>query len=280
MNSSGLPFQIAISGKEHNGDVTDQDLLSIRSAVLDVLFRAIRSYSATSSLAAVSLAAPEGLLPVFRARSDQVVQNFVSSGAPSELSSMMAKFKGHGDEQALTDAQNAIAGACIVFSHSLADGGIQEFCLLAANFDMKYWSKVAANRTFTIESLVRRGEADILRTAVRAKITTMSLPSKMRYLLQQAGPHSKVDYPLFSYDKERLAEFDSLRHKIVHGEGITLSIPTKDSPEYFFNLTIYAGLVTSSLLGLGITYPHIFFEWVQSVIRQPQNGPTVPSSRE
>jgi hypothetical protein len=96
----------------------------------------------------------------------------------------------------------------------------------------------------------------------------MSLPRKMKLLLGNAGKHAKVEYPHFSYDKARLADLDSLRHQIIHGDGITLRVASRDSQEFFFNLTVYAGLITSSMLGLGITYPQFYVEWFEYLKEQ------------
>lgn len=48
---------------------------ALRTAVLRVLFRAIHSYSATSTLAAISVAAPKQLTPIFQNRTDRALQD-------------------------------------------------------------------------------------------------------------------------------------------------------------------------------------------------------------
>jgi hypothetical protein len=116
--------------------------------------------------------------------------------------------------------------------------------------------------------IISRGVDDLVRMSIREKIRTMSLPTKMKHLLANAGPHSKVHYPAFSFDRGRLDELDKSRHAIIHGEGVTLHINSRDSQEFFFNLTIYAGLVISSMLGLGISYPGFYNDWVQHLLMQ------------
>jgi|HubBroStandDraft_3_1064219.scaffolds.fasta_scaffold1049438_2 hypothetical protein len=40
---------------------------------------------------------------------------------------------------------------------------------------------------------------------------------------------------------------------------------SKDSQEFFYNLTVYAGLVTSGIAGLGIKYPEFYREWADEI---------------
>jgi hypothetical protein len=154
----------------------------------------------------------------------------------------------------------------------MADGAVEELCRLAADFDLSYWTRIVSSQTCTLERVLERGVEDLLQKSIREKIRTMGLPRKMRHLLANAGKHSKVEYDVFTYDRARLAELDSLRHEIIHREGITRQVASRDSQEFFFNLTAYAGLVTSSMLGLDITYPQYYIEWFGYLKQQAGAG--------
>ena len=253
--------------------VPPRDQPTTRNAVLQTLFRAIRSYTATSNLAALSLAAPEILLPIFRERSESTLRTLASSYAGNVgLSQFLSTMREVADRSAVVGTQNAIAAACLVFSHSMADGAVEEFCLIAAIFDPAYWGSTVSSQTFTLKQIVDGGTEDLLRTSIRQKIPTMSLPTKMRHLLRNAGKHANVEHPNFSYDGKRLAELDALRHEIIHGESITLQVAMRDSQEFFFNVTVHAGLIISSMLDLGITHRQLYVEWAEDLKRQPVGG--------
>ena len=250
-----------------------QDQPTTRNAVLQTLFRAIRSYTATSNLAALSLAAPEILLPIFRERSESTLRALVSTGALVEaFREVLSTMKEVADRSAVVGTQNAIAAACLVFSHSMADGAVEEFCLIASVFDPAYWGRTVSSQTFTLKKIVDCGTEGLLRTSIRQKIPTMSLPTKMRHFLRNAGKHANVEHPNFSYDGKRLAELDALRHEIIHGEGISLQVATRDSQEFFFNVTVHAGLIISSMLDLGITHRQLYVEWAEDLKRQAAGG--------
>jgi hypothetical protein len=170
----------------------------------------------------------------------------------------------------VASAQNAVAAACLVFSHSLADVAVEELCMIAADFDRAYWVRLIETRSLTIRQLSQQNINDVLRNEIRKKIRILSLPRKMNHLLRHAGEHCRVEYPGFSYSRDRLAELDQIRHGLVHGEGITLQVNLRDSQEFFFQVTVYAGLVLASLLGLGMTLNSVIVEWAQVVTRQKE----------
>lgn len=251
------------------------DTTSARKAVLQILFRAIRSYTATSALASLSSVAPEDLVPFFRSRSQPVIDIFrraypEDSTLPEDLRSWYE----HVHPGTVSQTQNSIAAACLVFSHSLADSAVAELCCIAAEFDQAYWAKTktVSSRSVTLETVIKRGVDKLVRTTIREKIGHMSLPKKMNHLLQNASTHSVVHYPGFSYDNHRLAELDQFRHAVIHGEGITLQISARDSQEVFFTLTVYAGLVVSSMLGLEIRYPDLFVDWMNDMAASLSDG--------
>jgi hypothetical protein len=249
-------------------------LTSARTALLQTLFRAIHSYSATSSLAFLSTVAQDDLQPLFRVRTDSMLDALASrfqhdentSGQILMLREHTHPVIKHVDVTTVAGVQNAIAAACLVFSHTLADIAVADLCSIAAEFDTAYWTKTISNRTFTLDTIIKRGLDDLIRENIRQKIKAMSLPKKMKHLLHNAGKHSNVYYPHFWYDKERLTKLDACRHAIIHHEGITLNDEdTKDSQEFFFNTTVYAGLVVSSMLGLGVTYPNLYSDWYKHI---------------
>jgi len=181
----------------------------------------------------------------------------------------MATYREQADASAVAGTQSAIAAACLVFSHSLADVALEELCSLLADFNPGYWTKIISKRSFTLGKIAERGVDELTKESVRQKIKSMSLPTKMKHLLKNAGSHANVDYPSFTYERSRLAKLDASRHAVVHDEGVTLRVDdTKDSQEFFFNTTVYAALVVSSTLGLGVTYPQLYVRWLEHLAEQ------------
>ena len=43
----------------------------------------------------------------------------------------------------------------------MADGAIEEFCLVAAAFDRAYWAKTVPGRTFTLKTIAEHGADDL-----------------------------------------------------------------------------------------------------------------------
>src|SRR5579862_7658905 len=124
------------------------DAVGAKNRVLGGLDRAMRSYTAANSLSALALVPGEDLMPIFRRRAELGMNTLLSKlGLEAErldaLNQRMA-------EVSVASAQNAIAAACLVFSHSLADVGIDELCMVVADFDQASWVKLAENRTITV----------------------------------------------------------------------------------------------------------------------------------
>lgn len=155
--------------------------------------------------------------------------------------------------------------SCLVFSHSLADGAIEDLCLIAASIDPSYWEKLIASRIITLGKIMEDGPDKVIEGQIRTKIHTLSLPKKMYHLLRNAGAHAKVTYSDFVFEKSRLLSLDKVRHDIVHGRGPAETDIT-DSPEFFFPMTMYAGFVVGSLIGADIGYPGIYVEWVEHLL--------------
>ena len=123
-------------------DMLETDLTSARTAVHQALFRAIRSYTATSCLSSLSLVALEDLLPIFRKRSEPALRTL---GSITDWdTSLLERLKEHSDVDSVVSTQNAIAAACLVFSHSLADVAVAELCSIAADFNQPYWARTVA----------------------------------------------------------------------------------------------------------------------------------------
>lgn len=255
------------------------DVASARLAVLRTLFRAVHSYTATSSLSVLAAAPPNVLLPLFmdRQESSGVRKMMASANFNDDTISRIGQ---RSATESVNVTQNAVAAACLVFAHSLADGAVADFCMVAADFDRTYWLQFVETQTLTIRQVVKEEPDVLLRFVIRKKIREMSLPKKMKYLVANAGAHAKVDYHAFIYDRQRLAELDQVRHRVIHGEGVALNIETKDSQDFFYNVIVYAGLVTSSMLGLGISYPGFYVEWIKDLIEGEKIGkPQNPQAR-
>jgi hypothetical protein len=186
-----------------------------KGKVLTILDRAIKSYTAASGLSALALVSGEELMPIFRRRSETGINTLVSSMGLD--ASHLDALKKRAADVSLASAQNAVAAACLVFSHSLADVAIGELCMIAADFDRAYWVRRIENRTLTVRQIVKKDVNDLLRSEIQRKILAMGLPERMKHLRQHAGLHCEVHYPGFTYSQDRLDELDMIRHRLVHG---------------------------------------------------------------
>jgi hypothetical protein len=245
------------------------DLELTRDRVHQVLFRAITSYSAISNLAHLSSAKVDELLALFEGRLESGFRSFEKLSATSELSlsqDFLLRVRETTGRSSVTSVKNGLAAACVVFSHSLADGALEEFCLIAAECDSDYWVRVVADEVVTLRNAIDQGAEKLLRACLNKKIRQMSLPKKMKHLLRQAGKHAATRHPHFSFDKQQLERLDALRHEIVHRRGVSVVVEEPDTQEFFYNTTLYAGLVLSSRFGLGITYESIIPAWLRSLL--------------
>ena len=69
--------------------------------------------------------------------------------------------------ESVRTTQNAIAAACLVFAHSLADGAIADFCMVAADFDKSYWLRTVDTQSLTIKQIVNENADTLLHFAIR-----------------------------------------------------------------------------------------------------------------
>lgn len=135
---------------------------------------------------------------------------------------------------------------------------------IAADADNAAWENIVSNRSFSLETVKKYSASELVKMSIRQRIKESSLPEKIDLLRNKAGQHCAISEPAleFKYDQTRLKELDRLRHDVVHDKWIRVPNSPGDSQEFFYGLTIYAGLVTASMLWLGISYPQIISEWV------------------
>jgi hypothetical protein len=161
------------------------DAEAAKTEVYKTLFRAVRSYTATSALAALASAAPESLLPIYEARAEAGMKSVESilgmnqqclpllsqgMGVPDPL----AFFKKQSEISSVLGTQEAISAACMVFSHSLADVAISDLCLIAAAFDPRYWVRIVESQTVSIKRIAEESSDTLIQKQIRTKIYQMS----------------------------------------------------------------------------------------------------------
>jgi hypothetical protein len=232
---------------------------------MQILFRAIPTYTAISSLAHLSSASTEALVPIFRPRADSTLEKLLPLAQNAGVAGFITAGMERANLSTINGLRNSLNASCLVFSHSLADGAIEDLCLIAADFDPAYWKKVISKQTVSLGKIIEDGTDCVIERQIKSKIHTLSLPKKMDHLLRNAGKHANVTYSDFIFDKTRLLSLDRVRHEIIHGRGAAETDIT-DSQEFFFGMTMYAGVVAGSMIGADIAYPGIYVEWFEYLL--------------
>lgn len=133
-------------------------------------------------------------------------------------------------EAAVKDFRHTLHAACLVFAHSIFDAAMFDclrVCAAAAPTD---WGELLRDKKVALGQVAGNSFAGLLTEAIEAELARLerqSLLAKVDRIFQLCRPEKEVYLTNgFRFDRNRLAQLDSLRHGVVHAPGGRWSFTT------------------------------------------------------
>lgn len=172
----------------------------------------------------------------------------------------------HATDRSLKNARAVTDAATIVFAHSVVDDAAYQYGSVSALAEPDDWANDISGRKVSFGQVKLKGVDFVSQDLLAAHLKQLErepLMDKMEALFKRCRPTSDViNTSQFKYSPERLAELDSLRHKIVHGEGVSESIPTIDKDlDYLAQTTMMMFFMVSHRYGFKIDPYSPFSPW-------------------
>ena len=136
-------------------------------------------------------------------------------------------------EKQIESYQTSIDASSIVLAHSIIDAAAFDYFLVIEMVaPLEDWDPFINKRQVVLENLKNRSYEDIVRQTISKYIQELerkSLLEKIDKLFQICKPPAKF-YPIrnYVYNRDRIEKLDSLRHDIVHGDGLPSPLVTCD----------------------------------------------------
>ena len=126
-------------------------------------------------------------------------------------------------EAAVNDFRHTLHAASLVFAHSILDAAMLDclkVCATAASTD---WVELLRDKKVSLGEVEKSSFSGLLAEAIEAELARLerqSLLAKVDRILQLCRPDKEVYLTNgFRFDRDRLAQLDSLRHEVVHAPG-------------------------------------------------------------
>ena len=137
--------------------------------------------------------------------------------------------------------ENTINASSLVFVHSILDNSAYECCRITLILSEDKWQKKIRNKKITFDELDKKS-IDVLKKEKLSEYFKQfekeSLLKKIDILFEMCTPPPEFDPIInYRYDRERLVNFDKLRHKIVHDQIPENILPKGDEELYYLQQT-------------------------------------------
>jgi hypothetical protein len=157
----------------------------------------------------------------------------------------------------LKGARSVARASAIIFSHSILDAIAFDACRVTLIAAPDEWAAEVRSRKVSLET-VRTTGYDKIRDAELSdyfeQLERESVLKKCDLLHARCRPEPSWDFiENYKYDRERLKEFDDLRHKIVHADKLSEEIDDVSATlMYISNTCLYLLLLVSKRFGVKI----------------------------
>ncbi len=123
-------------------------------------------------------------------------------------------------EQKVRNARIAVNAADLVFTHGTVDGVAFDCCRAITLIEPDRCRGWVEDRTFKMGEILAEPQEALLRRALDSRLEWLerrSLPDKADFLYRTCPPPAGWKQPTsYTYDRDRLARVDEVRHRIVH----------------------------------------------------------------
>jgi hypothetical protein len=158
----------------------------------------------------------------------------------------------------IKDAVATADAACTVLAHSMLDAAVDDYCEVSSILCPTDWEEDVAHDKITLAQARDPGGIDEqMKKAISKYISRLrnrSLANKIAVLQAVCKPGSSEILKDYSYDRQRIARFDSFRHRIVHegalGSSIDDSKNVSADLEFIGRTSIYLANLISHRYGL------------------------------
>ena len=136
-------------------------------------------------------------------------------------------------EQQFKSYQKSIDEASVILTHSALDGAALDYCrVIELIAPPQQWLNNIKNQKATIGELNNIGYDNLIKQRISrfvASLDRVSLLDKIDQIFKLCQPPSNFD-PIRSYkfDRNRIKDFDLMRHRIVHERGLNSSLQNYD----------------------------------------------------
>jgi len=125
-------------------------------------------------------------------------------------------------QNTLNTAQSSVDAACIVFAHSILDACVYGYLTVTSLSSPWSWECYVERKKIELRAYKTQSYKDLLNAEIqdllKSKVERESLLYKLDLLHKIAPPKGDKWISMgYSYERERLVQFDETRHKIVHG---------------------------------------------------------------
>lgn len=139
---------------------------------------------------------------------------------------------------------NAVNAASIVFMHSALDAIVTDLCQVSALIAPDDWFKYIKNKEVSFKKIKNSSYEETYLNELDnfiKKIDNKSLIERTQILFSLCQPSKNFQIKSdFSFKQDQLKEIDSLRHEIVHDNGILSSVENvEDKVNYLLNTGVH-----------------------------------------
>ncbi len=128
--------------------------------------------------------------------------------------------------------RGGIDAASLIFSHSILDAAVYEYCRASTIAAPDEWEQFVKDKKVSLSEVKRRDYKALLQAKISEflkDLERISLLEKVDKLFAVCKPESVPQW----YSRERLGQLDNLRHSIVHGRSTYTLMPSIDNDVKF-----------------------------------------------
>ena len=229
------------------------------------LTRSLLGWRMVGSFRSVAKAASSSAPPILLAENTASLTALIRDGTLqaicTNIDEVMPKLGGFAGmvvkatAQQLVEYEFAVDAASLVFSHSILDGIVHDYCRTAFLADVTAWESQLKDRKTTLAEVKNGGYEGVLRAKAETYVDALgreSLMTKLNAIMAICGSGgASLRTEGYTYDLNRIESLDERRHKVVHGFTVSSPLPKGDDDlRYMQRTAVYCGMLIGKRFGL------------------------------
>ncbi len=143
----------------------------------------------------------------------------------------------------LTSYKTFIDVSSIIIAHSIIDAAAIDYCRVIEILAPSDWETSVIKRKVSLEEIKKHTYKDILKGKVNEYVNGLDRESLLKKIdtlfLLCRPPEGFAPLKDYKFDRERIENLDDMRHKIIHGSGITAPLKTCDKEIFYMHKSCY-----------------------------------------